>query len=231
MTESTFSQRQQMLASLNMVEIPEGEFLYGSSDTDTMACTDEKPQKSIFLPAFRIVRAPVTNKQWSVFLQESGYKPTENEHIKRWDGVLYPSRLANHPAVHVSKHDADAFCSFYGLRLPSEFEWEKAARGTDGRLWPWGNQLPEWWLCNFRGFHKGTTPVGSFPQGASPYGLLDCAGNVREWTSSLSCSGCFSLRGGYFFTHNVSNVRCAARSIYSSHFCDDFVGFRPVRDT
>ena len=173
MTQSTLLQRQQMCESLNMVEIPEGEFLYGSSDSDKTAYNDEKPQRTIFLSTFRIARTCVTNKQWDMFLQESGYKPTKEEHngdyLKHWNGDTYPKQLENHPVVNVSKHNADAFCSFYGLRLPTEQEWEKAARGKDGRLYPWGNQKPEWWLCNFSNFHKGTTPVGSFPLWASSY--------------------------------------------------------------
>ena len=232
MTHSTFSQRQQTLASMNMVEIPEGDFLYGYAN----AQADEKPQRTIFLPSFRISRTPVTNKQWDVFLQESGYKPSKEKHdgdyLKHWNRGVCPKQLENHPVVNVSKHSAEAFCSFYGLRLPTEQEWEKAARGKDGRLYPWGNQPPEWWLCNFNNLHKGTTPVGSFPQGASPYGLLDCAGNVNEWTSSLYSSSSlrFTLRGSSYF-HNASDVRCIVGDFFSSVFCFGDVGFRPVQDT
>ena len=234
MTHSTLSQRQQMYESLCMVEIPEGEFLYGSSDLDTMASSNEKPQRTIFLSTFRIARTCVTNKQWSVFLQESGYKPTKEEHdgdyLRHWEQGKYPKQLENHPVVYISKHNADAFCSFYGLRLPTETEWEKAARGKDGRLYPWGNQPPEWWLCNFNSFHKGTTPVGSFPQGASPYGVQDCAGNVNEWTSSpyTPPSLRFSLRGGYYYL--ASCVRCAYRCNYTPAYCYSFIGFRPAQD-
>jgi len=237
MTESTFSQRQQMLASLNMVEIPEGEFLYGSGDSDANAQADEKPQRTIFLPSFCIAKTPVTNKQWDVFLQESGYKPSKEKHngdyLKHWEQGKYPKRLENHPVVNVSKFNAEAFCSFYGLRLPTEQEWEKAARGKDGRLYPWGNQKSEWWLCNFDNFHKGTTPVGSFPLGASPYGVQDCAGNVLEWTSSLydsSSSSRFSLRGGDF-NYNASDVRCALRYNFAPALCCNLIGFRPAQDT
>ena len=237
MTESTFSQRQQTLASMNMVEIPEGDFLYGSSDSDANAQADEKPQRTIFLPTFHISRTPVTNKQWGVFLQESRYKPKKEEHdgdyLKHWKQGKCPEQLENHPVVNVSKFNADAFCSFYGLRLPTETEWEKAARGKDGRLYPWGNQPPEWWLCNFDNFHKGTTPVDSFPQGASPYGVQDCAGNVNEWTSSpynSPSSSRFSLRGGSCF-YDASNVRCANRNFRAPADCFCFIGFRPAQDT
>ena len=219
MTHSTLSQRQQMYESLCMVEIPEGEFLYGSSDLDTMASSNEKPQRTIFLSTFRIARTCVTNKQWSVFLQESGYKPTKEEHngdyLRHWEQGKYPTHLENHPVVNVSKHNADAFCSFYGLRLPTEQEWEKAVRGKDGRLYSWG----------------GT--VGSFLQGTFSCGLLDCVGNAMEWTSSpddSSSNSRFSLRGGYYL-YLASLVRCSPHYYRTPAHCYGFIGFRPAQDT
>ncbi|MCX6030917.1 MAG: SUMF1/EgtB/PvdO family nonheme iron enzyme [Chloroflexi bacterium] len=133
------------------------------------------------------MRYPVTNSQYQLFLAATGHRPP-----LFWKDGQYPAAAADHPVVGVSFHDAVAFCRWareimgLPLRLPTEVEWEKAARGTDGRLYPWGDA----WnpaLCNNReGKAKGTTPVTQFsPAGDSVYGVADLAGNVQEWCSSL----------------------------------------------
>ena len=136
-------------------------------------------------------------------------------------------KKANHPVTNVSWHDAVAFCRWVGVRLPTEAEWEKAARGADGRIWPWGNQQPTDKLCNFDNTVKDTTPVGRYLDGAGPFGVLDMAGNVWEWTSSLSKSYKYDAqdgredpdgerlsavsRGGSFGGDARRVVRCACR--------------------
>ncbi len=137
-------------------------------------------------------------------------------------------------------HDAQAFCEWAKVRLPSEAEWEKAARGTDGRIWPWGDDSPTERHCNFNMNIGDTTPVGNYPDGASPYDVLDMAGNVWEWTSSLfkpyrydandgredpQASGSRTLRGGSWL-RTEQGVRCAHRDVVDPDFWDDIIGFR-----
>jgi formylglycine-generating enzyme required for sulfatase activity len=212
-----------------MVLIPAGEFLMGSDlDEDKDARRDEQPRHTLYLPDYSIAKTPVTNAQYAVFVETAGRKPPEH-----WKDKRPPPSKEDHPVVWVNWYDAVAYCKWLAeatgqpYRLPSGAEWEKAARGTDGRIYPWGNEW-EAERCNTSESGKGgTTPVGSYPQGASPYGLLDMAGNVWEWTRSkykgypyTSADGREGLgaeaevlrvmRGGSWFDQR-SYARCAAR--------------------
>ena len=189
---------------IELVRIPAGPFLYGSSDADTMAFDSEKPQRTIDLPEYSIGRGPVTNAQFARFVQATSYQTTAEKEGKsvawmgsQWEWVKgadwrHPAGPASsidgkddHPVVQVSWDDAKAFCDWADLALPTEEEWEKAARGTDGRLWPWGNEEPTAAHCNFNRHVGATTPAGQYsPKGDSPYGCADMAGNVWEWTES-----------------------------------------------
>jgi formylglycine-generating enzyme required for sulfatase activity len=128
----------------------------------------------------------VTNEQYAVFV-----KATRQLAPRYWDGGQIPAGKGSHPVTWVSWDDAVAFCQWLSRspgrfwRLPTEAEWEKAARGDDGRVYPWGNDLPTKELCNFNGNVGDTTSIGQYPAGASPCGALDMAGNVWEWTGSL----------------------------------------------
>jgi formylglycine-generating enzyme required for sulfatase activity len=171
-----------------MILIPAGEFLMGSDprkDRDAYDC--EEPQHTLYLPDYYIAKTPVTNAQYAAFLQSVGQKLP-----KYWREATLPKGKEEHPVVNVSWRDAINYCRWLSkitgrpYRLPSEAEWEKAARGTDGRIYPWGD---EWDAsrCNSSqgGGKRDTTPVGMYsPQGDSPYGCVDMAGNVYEWTNT-----------------------------------------------
>ena len=174
-----------------MVRVPAGEFTMGS-DTGP---ADERPAHRVSLPAFEIDRLPLTNAQFADFLNAVGPTNAAGETLfdvddpdarihRRGDGWMADAGFAEHPVVEVSWVGARDFCAWVGKRLPTEAEWEKAARGTDGRRYPWGNEPPDATRARFAAGWNETAPVGSFPQGASPYGVLDLSGNVWEWVSS-----------------------------------------------
>jgi len=158
-----------------MVKIPGGPFIMGYDHRHP----DEKPSHTISIPAFFIDRYEVTNEQYKQFIGDTHRRPPDD-----WINGDYPLENNKHPVAFVSWYDAHDYCSWAGKRLPTEEEWEKAARGTDGRLYPWGNEFDPKKANMPQSHSTGTTPVGSFPQGRSPYGLYDMAGNVWEWTES-----------------------------------------------
>jgi formylglycine-generating enzyme required for sulfatase activity len=225
---------------LELVRVQAGEFLMGSDPAkDKDADDDEQPQHRVYLSEFYIGKTPVTNAQYAAFVKATKHEAPE--HWERgkilWKGGKIPSGKENHPVVHVSWNDAVAFCQWLNqetgqlYRLPTEAEREKAARGTDGRIYPWGNGQPTAELGNFDDNVRRTTPVGQYsPKGNSPYGCADMAGNVWEW-----CADWFDeqeyqrrakstvkdpqgpqkgtsrvLRGGAFHS-NRELVRCACR--------------------
>ena len=168
-----------------MVYVPEGEFLMGSEDRE--AFESEKPEHMVYVDAFWIYQHEVTNAEYRACV-DAGLCNTPYKETYYSD-----SDYDHHPVVHVSWFDAQAYCEWAGGRLPTEAEWEKAARGTDGRTYPWGNQIPICSLANFYYCVDGTSPVGSYPNGASPYGALDMAGNVWEWVTDLYNGDYYSL--------------------------------------
>jgi formylglycine-generating enzyme required for sulfatase activity len=147
---------------------------------------DEKPIHRVFVPEFQIARVPITNAQYALFVADAKAEPP-----KDWRGGKPPQGKENHPVVYVSWHDAQAYCQWLSgkiertVRLPTEAEWEKTARGDkDKRAYPWGDEWQEL-RCNSSELGLGeTSPVGLFLNGASPYGVLDMAGNVWEWCQS-----------------------------------------------
>ena len=229
------------------IKIPAGEFLMGSdkkNDPDTF--DNETPQHRVYVDSFEIGKYPVTNDQYAVFVSDTGKEPPNH-----WKNGIIPKGKLNHPVVYISWYDAIAYCQWLSektgepWRLPTEAEWEKAARGVDGRIYPWGNVRPDRTRCNFNRNVGDTTPVGEFPAGASPYGVLDMAGNVWEWTSSLykpypynfkdgredaKANGRRVLRGGSW-DYRSSLVRSAFRGDFIPDSRVYGSGFRPVRSS
>ncbi|MCP4540044.1 MAG: formylglycine-generating enzyme family protein [Chloroflexi bacterium] len=166
-----------------VVCVPAGEFLRGSEARGKAVSPSEKPQRWIHLDEYWIAKYPVTNAQYAVFVSATGHRAP-----KHWDGGLPPDTAENHPVVNVNWHDARAYCQWLTeitgkhYLLPTEAQWEKAARGTDGRLFPWGNNWDRQKCNAMTKEQQGATLVGAYsPQGDSPYGCVDMAGNVSEW--------------------------------------------------
>jgi len=179
-----------------MVFIPGGSFVMGSDLEELFALGEkvglvrsvikgqygsETPRRQMSLPGFYIDRTEVTNAEYKRFIDATNHPPPPSP---AWNGRDLLPGFADHPVTHVSYEDAEAYARWAGKRLPTEEEWEKAARGPDGRRYPWGNEF-DLKRANLKGSGKdGTAPVGSFPAGASPYDALDMVGNVWEWTAS-----------------------------------------------
>jgi formylglycine-generating enzyme required for sulfatase activity len=182
---------------MEMIYVPAGDFLMGSTAADK-AVDDEQPQHTAYLDAFWIDRTEVTNAQYVQFLNILGeYRGTcegrdcietkvedEDSHILRQDGrYVVESGFEDHPVIEVTWYGAQAYCKWAGARLPTEAEWEKAARGADGRMYPWGSDAPDCSKAQYADCSGMTVPVGTRLAGASPYGVLDMAGNVWEWVA------------------------------------------------
>jgi len=232
---------------LELLRIPAGDFLMGSDrKKDTSARNDESPSHSVYVDEYWIGRCPVTNRQYAAFIQATGYEKPEH-----WENGRPPAGKEDHPVVKVNCHDAEAFCQWLSrrsgrsLRLPTEAEWEKAARGTDGRIYPWGKKAPDPQRCNFGKNENGTTRVGRYsPQGDSPYGCADMAGNVWEWIQDWYASDYYqhspernppgatasryrAVRGGSWDS-NMTYLRTANRSYGHPAGRSNAFGFRCV---
>ena len=227
--------------------MPSGGFVMGSDPRkDKLAQPNEQPQHQVSLREFLIGKYPVTNRQYQSFVKSTGHRPPRN-----WKNGQIPAGKEAHPVVRVNWQDASAFCEWagevsgYTLQLPSEAEWEKAARGTDGRIYPWGNQAPDARLCNFDKNVNDTTPVGSYsPQGDSPYGASDMAGNVWEWVADWYGEtyyknspannpggppiGNFRVLRGGSWTNSDFHLRTSNRDNYDPTSSGNVDGFRCV---
>ena len=242
----------------HMVRIPAGPFPMGTSeeqvkyllmredwanewDSRNMFMA-EQPPHSVTLQSFSIAQHPVTNLEYRPFVWATGYKAP-----RHWANFDIPKGIEEHPVVNVSWHDANAYCGWLReqtgqpFRLPTEAEWERAARGTDGRLYPWGADF-EHWRCNTaENNRRDTSPLNMYvPSGVSPDGLQDMAGNVYEWTGSIlkpypydpadgredpSGEGKRVVRGGSWY-YSRKLARCAARESLLPSYTSTGLGFR-----
>lgn len=154
--------------------VPAGWFLMGEDDGHL----SNQPQHKVYLDAYRLQRTEVTRQDYASFISATAY------HAPGWDGPPGASQQLL-PVVGVRWRDADAYCQWKGFRLPSEAEWEKAARGADGRRYPWGDEWDSQKANTAQDGPGQLAPVGSYPKGASPFGLLDMSGNAAEWVADF----------------------------------------------
>jgi eukaryotic-like serine/threonine-protein kinase len=166
-----------------MVYVPAGKFMMGSVYSGSLAQDNEMPQHTVTLGAYWIDKTEVTNAMYAKCVQarvcDALFIPSSKSRKSYYGNPTYDA----YPVINVTWDAAHSYCQWAGARLPSEAEWEKSARGTDGRTYPWGNAAPTCSLANYSGCSSDTTTVGHFPSGASPYGALDMAGNVWEWVN------------------------------------------------
>jgi formylglycine-generating enzyme required for sulfatase activity len=254
-------------SGITMVYVPAGEFLMGSADSDPKADDEEKPQHTVYLDGYWIGQTEVTNAQFAKFIAAGGYSKPEYWTDNGWwwkesQGITQPFYWTDvqwnnpdYPVVAVSWYEAAAYAKWAGVRLPTEAEWEKAARGTDGRTYPWGNSWDttrlnfcdrnctvEWKDSTADDGYGTTAPVGSYASGVSPYGVLDMAGNVWEWVADWYSASYYSqspasnpggptwgtgrvVRGGCWDSDR-GRTRCAYRQGIGPDYNDIYCGFR-----
>jgi len=225
-------------AGVEMILVPAGSFQMG------------RERRAVYLDAFYMDATPVTNKDFATFLEITGYRPTDEgsgRFVSHLRAGKIPKGKENHPVVFVSFRDASAYAAWAGKRLPTEAEWEKAARGTDGRKYPWGRLEPSAVTANYGKMHGDTVSVGSLPDGASPYGILDLAGNVWEWCADYDDPTFYSdgppsnprntrggkkarlvMRGGSYM-YGPGSLRTYSRTSFEAHYRFGDGGFRCVR--
>ncbi len=166
-----------------LVYIPAGEFTMGAEDTDRDARDNEKPSRDVYLDAYWIDETEITNEMYQKCVDQGKCaEPVEHHTISQVEYFRNPDYF-NFPVVNISWDDARKYCQWAGRRLPSEAEWEKAARGEDERIFPWGTQSPSLKYANIAGLLGQLDTVGNYPSGMSPYGVLDMAGNAAEWVA------------------------------------------------
>lgn len=256
----------------SIVDVPAGEAVIGSdrAERETAYQLDERaykhritrkqrwyenerPRRRVFVPAFSIMRTPVTNRQYLEFVNATGHRAPDVD-AQTWKGYRLihpysrtrrhawrkghpPTGRMDHPVVLVSHTDALAYAKWLSRstgrtwRLPTELEWEKAARGTDGRMFPWGNRFDPRKLNSHDAGPFDTVPVGLHPGGASPFGVHNTAGQVFEWTSTpAKRDGHYIAKGGSWDDKGCGVCRPAQRQARPAHLKHILMGFRLVRE-
>ena len=234
----------------NWVTIPAGTFLMGAQrhnpakpNYDPEADDDESPVHEVYLDTYRIGRYPVTVEEYARFLDDEAYRGKRERPVNWEDQLLHPNR----PVVSVTWDEAAAYCAWVGGRLPTEAQWERAARGQVARKYPWGNEAPDPSQANYDKTRVGhATPVGLFPRGTTPEGIHDLAGNVLEWVADWYGGGYYGnspqsnprgpvqgahrvLRGGSWST-NAGHLRSSLRDVYLPVPRYGVIGFRCAQD-
>lgn len=247
-TPTPFVSRVNDADGAELVFVPAGEFLMGSDHrTDPYFWGAEEPEHTVYLDAFWIYRTEVTNAMYQQCVKAQACpKPMWNHSNTRSEYYDDPSYV-DYPVIYVSWVHATAYCKWAGGRLPTEAEWEKASRGMDGRLFPWGDASPSSQQANFRDSgYRDTVSVGTYPDNISPYGALDMAGNVWEWTFDWFQSAYYNvspnenprgpatgstrvMRGGSW--HNTADgVRTVARASIKPEDTFNTLGVRCAQD-
>lgn len=212
-----------------LVRIEAGEFSMGSDTSLNKHSRDEEqPTHKVFMSEFFIGRYPVTNLEYQSFLIETRREYSEYKSPAHWRGIRYPKEKEQHPVVNVSWIDADNYCRWLAVktgkpyRLPTEAEWEKAARGEKGYLYPWGNKWNSR-LCNNKEMGlMDTTPIGRFsPKGDSPYGVTDMVGNIWEWCEDWYDENEYKFRQGSSIINPQGPRRGTRRVLRGGSFIDD----------
>ena len=245
-----------------MIPIPAGSFWMGTNDhqikyllsredwADEWQSKDlfmvEQPQHQVNVNAFELALTPVTNGEYYVFVYNTNYKVPKN-----WIGFSFPEGMEEHPVTSISKIDAEAYIRWLSketgsvYRLPTEAEWEKAARGSDQRIYPWGDNFDPWRCNTIESGKKQTTVIKNYsPGGDSPYKVTDMSGNVYEWTSTVTHPYPYKpennietkpgmkyiVRGGAWY-YSRALARCSSRETVLADFISPALGFRIAKNS
>ena len=198
----------------NMADIPAGEVLIGEELT------------LLWVEGFQMARYPVTNAQYQRFIQATGHRQPQS-----WEDGTYPEKKGDHPAVEVSCEDAEAYAGWAGCRLPAFEEWERAVRSNDERLFPWGYEIDKPRCNTVELGAGGTTPVGAFPDGVSPFGCYDmlgmCGSGQVRGTMKRTHTFAWSGGGAWYYNHDYST--CTSYDFFSKEYTEFVIGFRIAR--